>query len=123
MGDRPKITIADLAAECFILHPRHEGPIIYDRIVSLCQQAGFIPKIVQEALTNQTRISLVAAGVGITFVPNTVQNLMNGNVVYKTWAAANLKLELAAAWRVDNCSAVLRSFISAIEQFQLSRSQ
>lgn len=120
LSSQKQIFFAALANESFILHPRGEGPILYDLIVNLCEQGGFTPKIVQEALTNQTRVSLVSAGVGITFVPHSVQSLMNANVVYKTLEESDLKLQLAAAWRFDNSSPVLRSFISVLKEFDLS---
>ena len=38
------ISIKELSNEPFIFYPRHVGPVLYDRMISLCQQAGFSPK-------------------------------------------------------------------------------
>ena len=114
-----QISFGLLAKESFILHPRHEGPILYEQIINLCQEAGFTPKIVHEALTNQARIGLVSAGIGVTFVPNSVQNLMSENVVYRNLKESSLKLQLAAAWKIDNDSPILQRFISLLQEFEL----
>ncbi|MBD2772691.1 LysR family transcriptional regulator [Iningainema tapete] len=104
-----------LANEPFILHPRHEGPVLYDQIMSLCEQAGFQPKVVQEVAMSQTRIGWVAAGIGISFVFASLQNLINSEVVYRALDGATLTLQLAAAWRVDNSSPVLQEFLKVTQ--------
>jgi DNA-binding transcriptional LysR family regulator len=68
-----KISVDALANEAFIIHPRNEGPTLYDGFIRLCQQFGFQPNIIQESISLQTRVCLVAAGIGITFVSEYVQ--------------------------------------------------
>ena len=62
------ISLKHLANEPFILFPRQFGSVLYDRIINLCQQAGFSPNIVQEAIPQQTILGLVAAGIGISLI-------------------------------------------------------
>ncbi|WP_230843846.1 LysR substrate-binding domain-containing protein [Gloeobacter morelensis] len=59
--------------EAFIIHPRQEGPVLYDQFFELCARMGFRPKVVREATTHQNRIGLVVAGMGITFLPESLQ--------------------------------------------------
>ncbi|THF81204.1 LysR family transcriptional regulator [Cohnella fermenti] len=64
------IDLADMKDESFVLLKRGQGfrAIAYD----LCQQAGFAPRVVFESSNIETVQSLVAAGMGIGFVPHMV---------------------------------------------------
>lgn len=62
------LALADLAGEPLVLH----GAVSVLRSVVLlaCQQAGFTPRIAQEATQVQTILSLVQSGLGIALVPS-----------------------------------------------------
>jgi len=83
LSRQPQVPLKALINEFFILFPRPLGPKLYDQIVGLCQQAGFSPNVVQEAIQMQTIVSLVAAEIGIALVPASVQNLQRRGVIYK----------------------------------------
>ena len=110
------LRLSDLATEPFILHPRQEGPHLYDQIIDLCQQAGFHPNVIQEAVTSQTRIGLVAAGMGITFVPETLKDTGNTAVIYRNLQGAAPSLQLAIAHRYDHFSPVIQQFFKIVEE-------
>ena len=110
-----RLSLKALEYESFILHPRDEGPVLYKQIISLCESAGFIPKVVQEVQTSQTRIGCVAAGLGISFVFASLQNLINSEVVYRQVNEVEIDLKLAAVWRKDNSSPVLQEFLKVVD--------
>lgn len=64
------IQIRELAQEPFILLKKGQG--FRQIVLDLCQQAGFTPKVVFESGNIETVQSLVAAGMGIAFVPQMV---------------------------------------------------
>lgn len=64
------ITIAELADEPFIALKKGQG--FRQIVVDLCREAGFEPRIVFESSNIETVQSLVAAGMGIAFVPQMV---------------------------------------------------
>jgi DNA-binding transcriptional LysR family regulator len=72
---RTKISLAVLANEKFILPPRILLCGLRDIIDHLCLEAGFKPKVKQEAAWISTILSLVSGGVGISLLPANVQNL------------------------------------------------
>lgn len=113
-AEQTKIPAAALAHEAFIIHPRAEGPALYDGFIQLCHQIGFQPHIVKESISLQTRVSLVAAGVGITFVTKSAQPVVGPNVVCRPLADSPITLPLAAVWRQDSTSPVLREFLSVL---------
>lgn len=67
------LPLSDLAAEPFVLYRRRSGPGLYDAILAACSAAGFTPRIVQEAPRLPATLSLVAAGIGVSLVPASMQ--------------------------------------------------
>ena len=56
-------------ADRLILFPRAEGPVLHAAIIAMFRARGLEPKIVQESPRMLTTLALVAAGVGVSFVP------------------------------------------------------
>ncbi|MEO1519410.1 MAG: LysR family transcriptional regulator [Cyanobacteria bacterium J06633_2] len=113
---RQPLTLSDLATESFILHPRQEGPYLYNQIIHLCQQAGFYPHVVQEVAACQTRAGLVAVGIGIAFVPEILQDAGNRAVVYRTLKGDAPSLQMAIARRHDDDSPIVQQFFQIVEE-------
>lgn len=111
-----QIALATLANESFILFPRLLSPRAYDQIISLCQQAGFSPKVVQEAMQMQTIVSLVAGNIGIAIVPISLQNMQRTGVIYKPLAEPAPCAEVAVAWRSNDTSASVQQFLTIVQQ-------
>src|SRR5215211_5157308 len=99
----------------FVLTPRYQGAGLRDKIVEHCRQAGFEPKVVQEAWLMQTTVSLVAGGIGVTLVPASLQNLQRAGVIYKYVEGLSPEIELGVVWRRGDRSAVLRAFLGVVE--------
>lgn len=110
------ISLQELASEPFILFPRPVGPVLYDQIVNLCQQAGFSPNVVQEVMPQQTILGLVAAGIGISLIHASVQAVLPPGVVVRSLVEPTPELELAVAWSLDLANPVLPSFLEVVKQ-------
>ena len=113
------ISLQQLANESFILFPRHVGSVLYDRIINLCQQADFSPKVVQEAIPQQTILGLVAAGIGISLIHSSVRTLGRLQVVFRDLLEQTPTLETAIAWNRDTTNLVLPSFVEIVRQQNL----
>jgi DNA-binding transcriptional LysR family regulator len=103
-----------LSNELFLHVPRSLGPGFFDQFIRLCAQAGFAPKVVQEAHSTQTIISLVAAGMGIAIVPEAMRHFQRTGVVYRPLKPPVPTTELAAVWRPDDSSPGLKSFLEVV---------
>ena len=77
------VRLSKLANEQFVLFPPKAGPEFFDKIVSLCRDAGFYPQITQEAVEWQTIMSLVGAGFGVTLAPESIAHCGGKSVVCK----------------------------------------
>ena len=116
LAGKPHIRFADLAQESFLLPPRQLAPSFYDQVLDLCHQAGFSLKLGAEASQLQTIMNLVAAGMGVTLVPESVKNLAGRGVVFKTLPPPVPMMEVAVAWRRDDSSQVLQAFLEVVRE-------
>lgn len=112
---KKRVPLRALAGDPFVGFPRDLSPVLYDQLISMCQRAGFSPRIVQEAQM-QTIVSLVAAGIGVALVPATLQNLSRKGLLYKPLAGMTPKLELAVAWRREDRSPLLKAFLDVVRE-------
>lgn len=80
---RGAVALSLLAAERFILVRRHAAPGMYGDLIEACRAAGFEPHVVAEVGRMLTNINLVAAGVGISLVPGSMQEIRLGGVRYR----------------------------------------
>ena len=109
-----RIPVEAFANEAFIIHPRQEGPILYDGFIQLCEHFGFQPKIAQESMSLQSRVCLVAAGLGVTFVSGSLQFLVGTEVVCRPLANCPIYLQFAAAWRQNSTLPTLQAFLKIL---------
>lgn len=64
-----KVKLADLARESFVTVARESAPCYAKQIQCMCAEAGFRPKVVQEAARGQAVAVMVAAGAGVSIMP------------------------------------------------------
>ncbi|WP_454766777.1 LysR family transcriptional regulator [Cupriavidus campinensis] len=74
------IALKALAGEPFIMHPSADVPNLQAVAMLLCQQAGFVPRVAQEAVQVQTIVSLVESGLGVALVPGVAARYTNRRV-------------------------------------------
>ncbi len=117
LAGKSTLSLADLRDERFILPARSELSAAHLSIMFVCQQAGFVPNIVQECDQAQTILALVEAGLGVALVPSLWQHLALRAVAYRALPdIPENDLGLAFACRKGEEEAVLvRIFRQAIE--------
>lgn len=100
LASRRALRLADLASESWILFPAGFGPGLYARIVDACREAGFSPRVAQEAVQMETIVNLVAAGMGVSLVPPAMAKPLRSDVrfVRLTGTGTPVRYELALAY-------------------------
>ena len=86
-----------LAAEPFVFFPRELGPGFYDELLGHCRNAGFEPRVVQEATQWSSVISLVSAGIGVSVGPASVAKLLEGAVEVRSLPRRSTHVHLLGA--------------------------
>jgi len=108
------ISLPKLGDMPLIIFPRRIAPALHDAILTCFHDAGLTPRIAQEAIQMQTIVGLVSAGMGIALVPQSVSNLKRPGVEYRSLAGKAPMVETGLAWRRDNRSPVLRTFLDLL---------
>lgn len=108
-----------LHSETLIMPPREYYPETYGAITAMFEERGATPSIVQEADTHQTRLALVAAGMGVTFVPARMEQACPRSVtlVPFRWPVDPPMSELRLVWRSGDDSIALSMFVDVMEKF------
>ncbi len=112
-----EIDLSLLISEPFILFPRQLAPGLYDPIIAICQAAGFSPQVVQECIQMQTIVSLVSANMGVSILPESIQEAQRQGVIYKP-IAASLGIEklakIAIVWRMNDDSPTIQRLLEIV---------
>lgn len=109
------LQVQELENESFIMTPRRAGPVYYDTMVSICQQAGFVPQITLEAHELETIVSFISAGMGVSLIPRLFQTLQVEGVLYKELQDVDTTLETSIAWRTDETTHTVDIFVNLIK--------
>ena len=106
------LSLRALAHETFIVYRRNNGPGLYDAIFAACNASGFSPRVGQEAPRIVSTLNLVAARLGISLVPESLQRMrMDGVVFRRIGGVAQPKAPLYLASRRGEASAAVRRFL------------
>lgn len=108
-----EITLSMLANEPFVLYNDIIGAGFNEHFTTLCRNAGFSPRIAQEAGSLATLLGLVAAGFGLTILTRSLTRLHLENVIYCPLAEASA---LSGLWLIkgSNPSPAARSFLDCL---------
>jgi len=112
LAKRKDIALAELEKETFILYPRAVRPGLADAVVTACKNVGFTPRVEQYAPQLSATINLIAASLGISVVPRSMQELQPNAVSYVRLRGRPVQALLAIAHRADESSAAVLDFIA-----------
>ncbi|TDR84505.1 LysR family transcriptional regulator [Enterovirga rhinocerotis] len=116
LADRPSVRLAEVAERPFVVPASGPRPNLLDFVFALCLEAGFRPRISQEVADSVTAVALVAAGFGVSLVPQATWALQLANVVFKPLDHDRpASVDLHCIYRTDDTSLVLKAFLETIE--------
>ena len=108
---RKSIPLKTLADEHFLLGSRANAPVFNPWIIVLCQQAGFQPHVIQESGQPMTVLNYVAAGLGVTILPEQFSRLVTAGVRFIPLARPTPGYRYCAARMRDNRNPAVAHFI------------
>lgn len=95
-----------------ILFPRSSAPVFHDLVSAYFYAHGAPFSVFQEAIQMQTIISLVASGLGVALVPESMTRLQRVGAAYLPLAGNVPEIETGLIWREKGKSAALENFLS-----------
>ncbi|QJB55116.1 LysR substrate-binding domain-containing protein [Pseudodesulfovibrio sp. zrk46] len=109
----------DLKGEPFIMFSRLHYPNAYERSIARFHERDCMPRIVQEARTQQIKLSLIAAGMGMGFVPERMEKVCPPCVKLLPfeWDGVKQYSAIKVAWRKGEVSTALRHFLDVLKEF------
>ena len=108
-----KIPLATLSDQPFILFSRKGSPDYHARIVEICRQHGFYPRLQHEGRHWLSVVSLVSQGLGVSIVPAAFQRAGIQGAVFRPLAEAIEGSAVFAAWRHDSAGVLREQFLAA----------
>jgi DNA-binding transcriptional LysR family regulator len=113
---RAWVPLAALAHESHIMFARHLHPQFFDAIVSACRHAGFSLNVVHEVDNGHTAAALVAAGLGVCFVPAGIPEAKSDAIRLRPVRPAlpNIDCHLALAYKPDSPCDLVQLFTSVV---------
>src|SRR5918997_2173160 len=118
LNKKRSLKLTDLANEPFILQPHPPSPHV-DNTMQIFANAGLTPQIVQTVEEIHTALGLVAAGIGITLLPSSIQIRQNRGIEYRNLINPTPVLEMKMGYRADESSPALASFIETVHSINL----
>ncbi len=104
--------LKDFAMETFIMVPRAVAPGFHDALLNECRRAGFSPRVGHEAGEWQTVLALVAAGLGVALVPESLRHWQRPGVAYLELTPRTAEVALELVWRKETAQPLVETFVA-----------
>jgi DNA-binding transcriptional LysR family regulator len=109
-----EMPIRALRDEPLVVHPARPSGWA-DFMVNICRDAGFAPRVGQEASETATAVSFVAAGLGLTIVPVSLKGFVRPGVVYRPIADPAPRAQLLLVHRSGAMTPTLTKLLAVAE--------
>jgi DNA-binding transcriptional LysR family regulator len=125
LAGQPRVALADLAGDKFVLFSPSGPAPMHAMLVSACRQAGFEPSFDYEVRHLPNAIGVVASGAAIAMLPMDMSAVRHRDVVFKRIAGfgANLMFEALAAWLAASPNPSLALLLETLPRLQRSPSR
>ena len=110
LAEKKRLRMVDLNGESFVWFPRMRSPPFFDLVADACKKGGLQMRVVQEAQHNTTLLSLVAAGMGLTFTLHDFLVMKPVGVVLRDLVDLKITLQIRAAWPSKKTSPFLDAY-------------
>lgn len=113
-AEKPRISLASLAEEDFVMFARRVSPLYFDHLIASCQARGFSPRIVHEVSSVASQIAFVGCGQGIALVPAILKKLAPENVVVRPLQERLDVVTTAIAWNTTRSNPFVDAVIAQV---------
>jgi DNA-binding transcriptional LysR family regulator len=111
-----QVAMQDLAEEQFVLNDRGYSAPVFDKVITLCTEAGFSPRISAMATVASGVLALIEAGEGIAILPGGSRQLSSEELVFVPLSDRNAFVDLVVAWSPGHPSRVVQVFLDLVRK-------
>ena len=104
------LSLRELTGETLLLYPASPRPSFADQVLRQFKVRGYEVRKTYETNGLQTAVGLVAAGMGVTLVPSSVQRLRRDDVLYRPLSDEGLTSPLLMTLRAGDVSDHVQRF-------------
>lgn len=115
-----EISLEQLADEDWVFLSRHSSPEVVDEFTLLCTNAGFSPRIINEAARIQTVFTMIAAGIGVSLTPSYIRRFNPPGVTFVPIHPEPPPIDLVVARPLGEPPPTVAAFLDMLRQ-QLPR--
>lgn len=116
LASRKRIRLEELAHEDFVHGSSKDWEQFYSYLLPLCRRSGFVPHIVQEAFNTAGILGLVACGMGLTILTDSVRNSIGPGLTIVPIEDVSEHLQTVAFWKADAVEGAMVMFTDFILQ-------
>jgi DNA-binding transcriptional LysR family regulator len=110
------VNVSDLADEPFITFPAATAPALHEMVIGCCREHGFEPRIRLETHLQQTIVNLIAEGLGVSLVPQSMSKMQLPGAVFRPVTAPRM-VEQGVIWAAGNDNPCLACFLACARAF------
>ncbi len=114
IAKRSRVSLAELSGMFFVGMSEKAHPGFRDWLAQICQPAGFIPRILQDAELEPGLMRFVAEGLGVTLAREQIKNIPHPGVTFRP-IAPPVEADYWIAWNRDNPSKPLHDYLHIVK--------
>jgi len=115
LAGKRHVNLNDLETLFFVGMSEKTNPGFRGWLNRICQQAGFTPRVLQDAELEPALMTFVAEGLGVTLARENLKKLPHPGVVFRPLAPP-LKSDYCVAWHHRNDSRALHQYLEIINR-------
>lgn len=115
LSEAETVRVEQLRHENFVMYAATLGSVVNDAVVRSCVAAGFHPHCAYEVTETSAALALVAAGLGVAVLPDSIRSAPREGVLCKPLEDA-FPVRLDLAWREDDESPLLKNLLDILER-------
>jgi DNA-binding transcriptional LysR family regulator len=115
LAQKTKIDLKDLEPMFFVSMSEKTYPGAHEWLIQACREAGFTPRILQDADREPAVLSFVAARLGVALLPEQIKRLPHEGVIFLP-LRQRLIAQSWAVWKGKNGSTCLKQYIQIVKE-------
>lgn len=116
LASESSVELGMLADDPFITPPITAGSALHEATIRACADAGFYPNVAQEITDPYMTMMLVAAGIGVAFLPEGIAGVVPPGAVYVPLHGQPYYLNHGLAWSVRPGSLARDAFLALSDE-------
>ena len=104
------VDLRDLANDSFVLVSRENSPAVFDKVIELCSESGFSPRIACISSVWSSVVLMVQAGEGVSILPLNQQQFCTDDLAFCPLKSKNAFVEFVMVWSPQRDNALISCF-------------